>query len=103
MTPKDFCTRLDALCRSSPGSVFITFKQISSTYSVKKSGRAPLKTFPNVQPDTNMCIVRATDGHKQKISTLIAARDLNSFQIALDKVLRSNFVGFEGRASRRSN
>ena len=95
LTPKDFITQLENLYRSSPGSVFITFKHFTGFYSVKKNGKGPLKSIPNIpEHGASMLIVRATDGNKTKISTIVSSKDFVAFQIALDKTMKKNMTGF---------
>ncbi|OHS96556.1 hypothetical protein TRFO_37300 [Tritrichomonas foetus] len=55
----------------------------------------PAPKNPNdPQPGTAMLLIRATDGNKKKISSIVSARDIVSFQISLDRVLKQNLVNF---------
>ncbi|KAH0787939.1 Signal recognition particle 14 kDa protein [Histomonas meleagridis] len=99
LSPKDFITQLDAMFKKQPaGSVFITFKHFTGQYSVKKSGNGPLKSMPKSvsggEPGTAMLLIRASDGNKKKISAIVTARDIVSFQISLDRLMKQNMTGF---------
>ncbi|EAY10922.1 Signal recognition particle 14kD protein [Trichomonas vaginalis G3] len=96
LSPKDFIAQLDKLYGSAHGSVYITYKHFTGKYSVKKSGKGPIKTLPGVpEAGASMLLVRATDGNKIKISAIVSAHDVVSFQISLDKVMRKNMTGFK--------
>ena len=76
LSPKDFITQLELMYKKQGGSVFLTFKHFTGVYSVKKSGKGPLKQIPvsknpnDPQPNTPMLLIRASDGNKKKISAL---------------------------------
>jgi len=105
LIPKDFIVQLENLFRSSPGSVFITYKHFNGQYSVKKSGKGPMKTIQNLPEHTgSLLLVRATDGNNGKISTIVSARDIVSFQISLDRTMKRSMTGFqktEGASSKK--
>lgn len=100
LSPKDFITQLELMYKKQNGSVFLTFKHFTGIYSVKKSGKEPLKQIPvsknpnDPQPGTAMLLIRASDGNKKKISALVSNRDIVSFQIALDRILKQNLNNF---------
>lgn len=100
LSPKDFLTQLEIMYKKQNGSVFLTFKHFTGVYSVKKSGKAPIKQIPatknpnDPQPGTPMLLIRASDGNKKKISSLISNRDIVSFQISLDRILKQNLANF---------
>jgi hypothetical protein len=100
LAPRDFITQLEQMYKaSSVGSVFVTFKHFSGTYSTKHSGRPPIKQLPKsvtgAEPNTPMLLIRATDGNSKKISAIVPARGIVQFQIQLDRVLRTCVVGFK--------
>lgn len=95
LSPKDFITQLDNLYRTSPGSVYITYKHFTGVYNPKKSGKGKEKTIEGITEPAPMILVRATDGNKKKFSTLVTAKDVVSFQISIDKVMRKNMTGFK--------
>lgn len=100
LSPKDFIIQLEAMYKKQNGSVFVTFKHFTGVYSVKKSGKPPMKQIPtsknpnDPQPGTPMLLIRASDGNKKKISSLVSNRDIVSFQIALDRIFKQNFNNF---------
>lgn len=100
LSPKDFLTQLELLYRKQNGSVFLTFKHFNGKYSVKKSGKPPMKQIPasknpnDPQPGTPMLLIRATDGNRKKISSLVSNREIVSFQISLDRILKQNLANF---------
>lgn len=99
LTPKEFILQLEQMYRKGPsGSVFVTFKHFTGVYSVKKSGkdlkRMP-KTETGVDPGSPMLLIRASDGNKKKISSIVTPKDIVAFQIALDKLMKTNLVGFQ--------
>lgn len=98
LSPKEFLGQLEQMYRKGPsGSVFITFKHFTGIYSVKKSGEGikqlPKKETP-AEPGSAMLLIRASDGNKKKISSIIPPKDIVSFQLALDKVMKAHLVGF---------
>lgn len=98
LSPKEFIAQLEALYNKQTGSVFITFKHFTGQYSVKKSGKGPIKTIPEsvsgAKPGTAMLLVRATDGNKKKFSAIVPARDFTSFQISLSRLMKQSMTGF---------
>jgi len=74
------------------GSVFITFKSIpeESTKKEKKAAKGP---NPKPTSPDHVCLVRATNGKNQnkrtKISTQVKPKDLQGFQMALNKLFLS--------------
>lgn len=100
LSPKDFIIQLEAMYKKQNGSVFVTFKHFTGVYSVKKSGKPPMKQIPtsknpnDPQPGTPMLLIRASDGNKTKISSLVSNRDIVSFQIALDRIFKQNLNNF---------
>ena len=100
LSPKDFISQLELLYKKQNGSVFVTYKHFNGTYSVKKSGKGPMKQIPapktpnDPQPGTPMLLIRASDGNKTKISALVSSRDIVSFLISLDRIMKQNFTNF---------
>ena len=96
LAPTEFLQKLEDMYKAEPaGTVFLSFKHFTGVYSTKKSGKGPLKTLPNVpQGGTPMIMVRATDGKKKKISTLVTAKDVIKFQLTLSKIMKSEMSGF---------
>lgn len=107
LSPKDFITQLEALYKKQAGSVFITFKHFTGQYSVKKSQKGPIKSIPKsvtgAEPGTAMLLIRATDGNKKKFSAIVTARDIVSFHISLDKVMKQNMTGFSKGSAVKTN
>ena len=100
LSPKDFIVQLDQMYKKGPkGSVFVTFKHFTGVYSVKQSHKGPMKSIPKketgVEPGSAMLLIRASDGNKKKISAIVTAKDIVSFQISLDRVMKANLVNFE--------
>jgi len=68
--------------------------------NVKQKGKKnhlsklPPAAEPHPQPSEYMCLVRAVFG-KEKISTVIHARDVNKFQVAYCNLLKSNMDGLK--------
>lgn len=104
LSPKDFIVQLDQMYKKGQsGSVFVTFKHFTGVYSVKQSGKPPMKTIPKketgAEPGSAMLMIRATDGKKKKISAIVTAKDIVSFQISLDRVMKANLVHFEKKTA----
>ncbi|GAM24638.1 hypothetical protein SAMD00019534_078130 [Acytostelium subglobosum LB1] len=80
-----FLTALNNMfkARNSKGSVWITIKRYTPE---DKKGEAPTAA----EEKEHMCLVRATDGQKKKISTLVEAKDITSFQQSIRNVLLIN-------------
>ena len=99
LSPKDFITQLDQMFKKTPGSVFVTFKHFTGIYSVKRSGKGKPKSLSKqetgAEPGSAMLLIRATDGNKRKISSIVTAKDIVSFQISLDRLMKSNWSQFQ--------
>lgn len=96
LSPKDFIKQLSDLYESKRSSVYITYKHFNGKYSVKKSGKGPIKTLPKVpEKGAPMLLVRATDGNSVKVSTIVSPSEVVDFQLALDRVMRKYMTGFK--------
>jgi hypothetical protein len=96
---RDFIGQLEQLYRKEPpSSVHMTLKHFTGFYSVKHSGRGPTKVLPRAvtggQPGSAMLLIRATDGMHKNISAIVPAREIVPFQLAFDRLLRQQLVGF---------
>ena len=96
LSPKDFIVQLDNLFRTAHGSVYITYKHFTGEYNPKKSGKGQAKMIEGVTQPSAMLLVRATDGNKRKISTVVTAKDVVGFQISIDKVMKKNMTFQKG-------
>jgi hypothetical protein len=93
LTPRGFLNQLEQLYQGAqPNSVYLTFKHFTGVYSVKHSGRGPLKRMPKsvtgADPGTPMVLVRATDGNNRNFSTIVPKSEYVAFNIGLQAVMK---------------
>ncbi|XP_048394465.1 signal recognition particle 14 kDa protein isoform X2 [Stegostoma tigrinum] len=83
-------TRLFQKCRTS-GTIYLTMKKYDG-----RTKPVPRKGNPNTfEPADNKCLLRATDGKKKKISTVISSKEVNRFQMAYSNLLRAHMDGLK--------
>lgn len=101
-----FLTELTSLYQKTrnSGSVNLTMKK----YDGRTKPRPKLGKKKRVKPPSqlepiheDLCLIRASNG-KQKISTIVNAKDVNRFQMAYTSVLRANFDALKKRDRKKT-
>ena len=101
-----FLTELTLLYQKSrsSGTVQITMKKYDGRTKPKpklrKGQSKPLK--PQQPVATDLCLIRATNG-KKKLSTVVAARDINKFHMAYTNVLHISIDGLKKHGKKKSS
>eukprot|EP00890_Picochlorum_soloecismus_P006359 jgi/Picsp_1/6724/NSC_04065-R1_signal recognition particle 14 kda protein len=74
------------------GSVFIT---------MKRSNEKPLKGKDTSNLEYK-CLIRATDGRKKKISTVVSGKEVVKFQDSFDTILKANMDNLKKRERKKA-
>ncbi|KAI8105531.1 hypothetical protein M9434_000116 [Picochlorum sp. BPE23] len=91
-----FLTELNRMydaSRDGGGSVFLTMKRTNEKALKGKNDTSHLEY---------KCLVRATDGKKKKISTIVPTRDLDKFKDSFATILRAKMDALKKRDRKRS-
>ncbi|KAI1280329.1 Signal recognition particle 14 kDa protein [Halotydeus destructor] len=104
-------TKLFNQNQSNGSSLFITMKRYdgrtkplpvkksSPDYKPKRKPKAKLDSTAG--QDGNKCLIRAQIGNK-KISTVVAAKDINKFQVAYSSLLKGNLYGLKKKDKKKA-
>eukprot|EP01113_Clastostelium_recurvatum_P037446 TRINITY_DN5475_c0_g1_i2.p1 TRINITY_DN5475_c0_g1~~TRINITY_DN5475_c0_g1_i2.p1 ORF type:complete len:112 (+),score=32.64 TRINITY_DN5475_c0_g1_i2:51-386(+) len=96
-----FLTDLNKLFlrKKEKGSVWVTFKSYSEEDKRGKKRRVEEGADKSVAAPS--CLLRATDGDKIKISTIVKSKDLPRFQQAYSNILLVNMDSLKKKAKKK--
>eukprot|EP00164_Ancoracysta_twista_P002733 GFYU01003635.1.p3 GENE.GFYU01003635.1~~GFYU01003635.1.p3 ORF type:complete len:110 (+),score=42.49 GFYU01003635.1:141-470(+) len=85
LDPDAFLTQVTRMFERSKmkGSVHLTMKRFTGI-----QGKPMKKKDPSTSNQEPRCLIRASDGNKTKLSTLVTAKELVRFQISYGNILK---------------